>query len=165
MMPTIKIEPSSSFLRTAIQIKPEDKKTPIEIERKVQRQDIDHSVLASLITLSQTMGQIQGEIAILKASGIDLKPIEKQLDSLNKIVINGDINNESLISQIKNLNFKVTDIKGNLDRISTNKEMLEFERLKIKSETKRINLDNFWKIVLAVIGIGGTVIGAWFNLK
>ncbi len=125
------------------------------------RLQIETATLASLISISQSMGQMQGEIAILKARGADITDIQNQADNIERIVINGDTNQESLIFQVQRL-------RNNVDQFKTQIKALE-DSIKdiegINIANKGIHIQNSWQVVILVIGALITAVLGWLGLK
>lgn len=126
---------------------------------------INHSVLASLIAISQTLGQLQGEVAVLKASGVDLEPIEREIENLNKIVITGDLTSDSLLIQIRNLKTIVDQIQERVKRAEVILNRINQEKASIKADKEKINLENMWKVIFLIGGAIASGILAWLKLK
>lgn len=129
------------------------------------RLQIDNSTLASLIALNQSIGQLQGEIAVLKATGVNLKDIERTLDNLNKIVVTGDINSESLIRQIRDYKGSVEEL---LHRVRSTEKLIEgiSDKKKVNSEkTISFSIDSIWKVIVVLVGAILTGLATWLDLK
>lgn len=131
------------------------------------RVQIDNSILASLIALSQSMGQLQGEIAIIKASNLNVQQFQQDLAELHKVVVTGDLNTESFVSQIRRVRDQIKDMETRL--IDTEKvvdQYLQDEKdRKSKLAIKRIDRQNIWKIIFKVITVAATGVLAWMGLK
>jgi uncharacterized protein (UPF0335 family) len=137
----------------------------VNTNRQESRIQIDNSILASLIALSQTIGQLQGEIAVLKVSGIDLEPIYKELQSLTRIMVTGDSNVESIISQIRGLKEKVTTIQEKIKKIEDEIKDIVNEDKKTNKEVKLVTIQNVWKIVGAIATMIAAGVLTWLGIK
>lgn len=129
------------------------------------RLQIDNSILASLIALSQTLGQVQGELAILRASGVDLEPIHKEIQTLNKILLNGDASQESVVSQIRDLKNKVEAVRDRIREVEDSWEQYKETNALEINERKKINLENIWKVILMIAAPLAAGVMAWLGLK
>ena len=129
------------------------------------RLQIDNSILASLIALSQSLGQLQGEIAVLKASGVNMQDVQNEVENLNKIVITGDSNLESLVHQIRMFKNSVEDIKLRLKTTEDAIDTIEDEKTQSELETKKISVQNTWQVVLLIVGALITGVFAWLGIK
>lgn len=132
------------------------------------RLQIDNSVLASLITLSQQMGQIQGEISVLKAYssdisslGSEIAELEDQLKNIDKIVLTGDLNQESLNTQIQKFKNILFDVKSKISDLEKTMTDMEDKTTKVTL----MNVENIWKVVMAIVGFLTTVGLAWLGFK
>lgn len=129
------------------------------------RFQIDNSILASLIALNQSIGQLQGEIAVLKASGVPIEEIQKDIENLNRIIINGDVNAESLIQQIRRYKESIDDIKDRVKKTEDVLKKIEQDTAEVTSEKKIINLQNWWQVGLLIIGALITGGLGWLGIK
>ena len=129
------------------------------------RIQIDNSILASLITLNQTMGRLQGEIAFLKANGVDIHEIQEQVNSLNKIVITGDSNLESIVFQIRRFRESLEDIKTRVSSLEGHISILQTSSSVLDLESRKIQLDGWWKLIILVATSVTAVVLGWLGIK
>jgi hypothetical protein len=129
------------------------------------RSQIDNSILASLIELSQKLGQVQGELTILRANGVDLEPIHREIESLNKILISGDASHESVVNQIRDLKNKVDAVRDRIKEVEEGWEQYKEKNALDTNERKKINLENFWRIILMIAAPLAAGVMAWLGLK
>lgn len=141
------------------------------MEEQSRRSQIDSSVLASLIGLSQSMGQLQGEMTALKAAGIDLSsvkgdliPVKRDVEALKKIVVTGDYDQTSLQEKIRNIETILENIQErlrNYEKRVDREERIEEDNI----EVKKIDVENKWKIWFYIVTTIGTALLAYLGLK